>query len=260
MLKLNEQFISQLPDKVDFDWFMAIKGEAYRDLDGRKTIRFQERGRSYFIKIHTGVGWREIFKNLSQFKWPVLGAKNEYQAIQALTDLSVDTMTLVAYGQRGWNPARLESFVMTEDLVNTISLEDYCADWVKNKPSRRLKNILIDRVADMTRIMHQAGMNHRDLYICHFLLNKDWPKAELKLSIIDLHRVQKRSRVPKRWLIKDLAALFYSAMDIGLGPRDFFRFIRRYSQHSLSAELRNNAGFWRQVQKKARVLYANPVE
>ena len=36
---------------------------------------------SNFIKLHYGVGWREIFKNLLLGRWPVLGAKNEWRAL-----------------------------------------------------------------------------------------------------------------------------------------------------------------------------------
>jgi heptose I phosphotransferase len=69
----------------------------------------------------------------------------------------------------------------------------------------------------MTGGMHRAGVNHRDCYICHFLLHTDRPVTadDFKLSVIDLHRAQTRADLPLRWRDKDLAAL-YSALDIGL--------------------------------------------
>src|SRR5690606_40875569 len=52
-----------------------------------------------------------------------------------------------------------------------------------------------------------SGVNHRDCYICHFLLHTD--KAvdpdDLRLSVIDLHRAQVRDATPRRWRDKDLA-------------------------------------------------------
>jgi len=59
-----------------------------------------------------------------QFRLPVLGARNEWLAIQRLQRLDIDTMTLVGYGERGSNPAQRQSFVITEALEETVSLED----------------------------------------------------------------------------------------------------------------------------------------
>ena len=41
-------------------------GEVYRAREGRRTLRFEAAGRSYFLKYHGGIGWREIIKNLPQ--------------------------------------------------------------------------------------------------------------------------------------------------------------------------------------------------
>ncbi len=235
--------------------FFAIEGEVFREPAGsnRRTLRFECGGRGYFLKQHWGVGWREIFKNLLSLKAPVLGARNEWQAIQRLTGLGVETMQTVAYGEAGMNPATRRSFVVTRELESTISLEDYCADWVREPPPAPAKWVLIDRVAEMTAALHANGMNHRDLYICHFLLQQPWagPDEPLHLYLIDLHRMQFRDRVPHRWLVKDLAALYFSALHIGLTRRDLYRFIRRYAGGRLRDELRKNAALWRQVSDRA---------
>jgi heptose I phosphotransferase len=116
-------------------------------------------------------------------------------------------------------------------------------------------------VASITRELHENGINHRDLYICHFLLNESELQSlidlsELPLYLIDLHRVQIRPKTPQRWLIKDLAALYFSSMDIGFTKRDFYRFVREYSKNSLKTEFRNNKEFWIKVEKKALRLWA----
>ena len=46
----------------------ALEGEEFRKVKSRRTFRFEVEGRGFFAKIHHGVGWREIFKNLFQFK------------------------------------------------------------------------------------------------------------------------------------------------------------------------------------------------
>ena len=222
----------------------ALQGQVLRELEGRRTLRTEIDGRGYFAKIHRGVGWREIFKNLISLRPPVLGARNEWQAIERFGQLGIDTLRMVAFGERGKNPARRHSFIITEELAPTISLEDYCLDWPRTPPEPGLKRALITRVAEIARLMHENGMNHRDFYLCHFLLHTDPPPTPntLRLSIIDLHRAQIHVREPApRWRRKDLAGLYFSALDIGLTRRDLLRFLRVYFNAPLRDTLRNQA-------------------
>lgn len=93
----------------------------------------------------------------------------------------------------------------------------------------------------MTAKMHGAGVNHRDCYLCHFLL--DLPLLEdnqqIKLSVIDLHRAQTRDKVPTRWRDKDLIGLYFSSINIGLTQRDIWRFLRAYFKKPIKAILRD---------------------
>jgi heptose I phosphotransferase len=107
--------------------------------------------------------------------------------------------------------------------------------------------------------MHENGMNHRDFYLCHFLLDKDFALSNTiedntALFLIDLHRAQIRDKVPERWLVKDIGSLYFSALDIELSQRDVFRFIQYYSGSSLRESLLNRQDFWRKVQHRAAKL------
>jgi len=117
-----------------------------------------------------------------------------------------------------------------------------------------LKLALIRYVAGVSRTLHRNGVNHRDFYICHFLLKTDM-MPEILAPLIDLHRAQLRRETPRRWAVKDVAGLYFSAMRIGLTPRDRLRFIRIYSDGSLREPLRNDAGFWRAVERTAERLH-----
>jgi len=240
IVHLEEPFRTLWAGRDPFDAVEDLKGEVFRELEARRTLRTVVDGRGYFVKIHRGVGWGEIFKNLMCLRLPILGAGNEWRAIRLLERCGVDTMSGVAFGQRGSNPATQHSFIVTEELVPTISLEDYCRGWPGNPPPVAMKRALIRRVADMARRMHESGVNHRDFYICHFLLHLDpAPTPEnLKLSLIDLHRAQIRSRTPRRWRDKDLASLYFSALNIGLTRRDILRFLRLYFDRPLCSILR----------------------
>ena len=53
----------------------------------------------------------------------------------------------------------------------------------------------------MAAAFHPYGLNHRDLYICHLLIRRPRGGIEysLPLFLIDLHRMQRRRVVPRRW-------------------------------------------------------------
>lgn len=260
MLYLSPEFERAWQGQDPFEAVEALEGKVYRALEARKTLRFELNGRGYFAKIHRGVGWREILKNLLLFRLPVLGANNEWQALRKLTALGVETMTPVAFGMRGANPANQHSFIVTEELDRTESLEDYCRDWNTTPPPFALKKALIDRVAWMSRTMHENGINHRDYYICHFLLDvaNGWENVDpdnFRLSMIDLHRAQIRAVTPLRWLVKDVGGLYFSAMDIGLTARDLYRFMKVYRNCSLRETLSRDRDFWLAVEKRGIELY-----
>lgn len=255
---LAEPFQTLWAGRDPFDAVEQLQGQVYRELDGRRTLRTEVQGRGYFVKIHRGIGWGEILKNLVTAKLPVLGAGQEWRAIERLHEVGVPTMTAVAYGERGSNPAAQHSFIITEELAPTISLEDFTADWLAHPPAPALKRALIAEVARMTGTMHRAGVNHRDCYICHFLLHTDEPVTVdgLHLSLIDLHRAQVRRHIPRRWRDKDLAGLYFSALGIGLTERDTLRFLRDYFQQPLRQVLRDEARLLGQLQRKAARLSA----
>lgn len=255
---LAEPFKSLWQGKDAFVEVERLQGQVYRELEARRTLRTEVDGRGYFVKIHRGIGWGEILKNWLTAKAPVLGAGQEWAALERLHQAGVPTMTAVAYGERGANPAAQHSFIVTEELAPTVDLEQFTADWADHPPAPALKRSLIAEVARMTGAMHRAGVNHRDCYICHFLLHTERPvtPTDLRLSLIDLHRAQTRAAVPRRWRDKDLAGLYFSALTIGLTRRDELRFLKGYFQRPLRDILREEAALLRWLQRKAERLMA----
>lgn len=231
-----------------------LEGDVYREVKTRKTFRFEFEQKSYFAKIHLGVGWREIIKNLLTLRKPIVSAANEWHAISKLNELGIDTMTAVGFGERGRNPARIQSFILTEDLVDTVSIEHYCAEWPDNPPSFAFKIRLNAKLAQVSRQLHEAGVCHRDYYLCHFHLNTTELES-VKVSLIDLHRALIKNSLSRRWIIKDIGGLYFSAMNIGLTQRDLYRFMKIYSGKSLKDCLTTQQSFWRAVEKKALKLY-----
>lgn len=230
----------------------AIEGEIFRALEQRQTLAFSAQGKRYFIKRHRGATWKEILKNLLQGRLPVISAKNEFEAIGKLQALGLRVPVAAAYGRRGLLPSTFESFLVTEDVGPHQNLEEYCQGWRKAPPSWQQKQQLLAEVAAISRTMHGAGICHRDFYLCHLLRTT----PEQPLTVIDLHRALIKAPLAKRWIIKDLAGLYFSALNIGLTRRDLYRFMRQYRGGSLRATLQDDAAFWRAVVRRAVKLYA----
>jgi len=233
----------------------CLEGETFREVAGRRTFRFILNEKAYFAKLHLGVGWQEILKNLTQLRLPVLGASNEWQAILRLQELNLETMTPVAYASEGINPARIRSCLITESLEDTISLEELV---LANSCTIALKRSLLQRVGTIAKTLHENGVNHRDFYLCHFLL----PEVSIDagkinhLYLIDLHRAQIRTGLaPKRWREKDIAGLLFSAADAGLTRTDLVRFLKAYCGADIRRSLAEDPSFWRRVVARAVRLY-----
>lgn len=245
MFILKEPFSTLWQDKDPFDEVEKISGDVKRSVDNRRTLRFEVNGKGYYLKLHHGTPFSEVMKNLISFRMPVLGADREWKAIHKLAENGVDTMTGVAYGEKGNNPLKKTSFIITEELAPTISLWGYFNRYI---PSFPVKKILIQRVAEMVRGMHGCGINHRDCYIMHFLIrmpfdSQEGKNGDLKLSLIDLHRAMVRDSniVPVRWRNKDLIELWFSVRAFGFSDRCIYRFMKIYFQKSLRQIFKDEA-------------------
>lgn len=250
-LKLPVLWLEKWKHLDPFEHVFQITGEIFRSQPGRQTLRFSENKETYFLKRHTGINSREFFKNIIQLRLPIFGAKNEVEAISALEKFGF-VPEIIGYGFR-----KSRSFIITRELIYTISLEDFCRDFRENPPPLKLKRALIRKVAEISKIIHDNGINHRDFYLCHFLLDITGGREfldlnNLNLYVIDWHRAHVRKKVPLRWRIKDIAGLYFSAMDIGLTKQDLQYFMKIYQY--------NHKFFWRQVEKRAMALYCKTRE
>jgi heptose I phosphotransferase len=250
-LWLGDDFARLWQGQDPFAAAFAIQGETFRALEQRQTLAFTANGKRYFIKRHRGTTYGEILKNLLSLRLPVVSARNEYRAIRKLQELGLSAPVVVAYGRRGLLPGSLESFLVTEDVGPHVTLEDHCRPWKAQRPPFAEKRALLEELADISYRLHSHGVCHRDYYLCHFLRTG----VDKPLTVIDLHRALVKSRLDTRWIIKDIAGLYFSAMDAGLTRNDLFRFMRSYRRCSLRETLVKDREFWSAVRKRAERLY-----
>ena len=110
----------------------------------------------------------------------------------------------------------------------------------------------------MIRRMHATGLNHRDLYLCHIHIQKNTDINDIDLSLIDLHRAQIRSKVPFRWLVKDLGGFIHSVLQFNLTERDFYRFFMTYFDCSLEVLLQKHQKLLQAILDRAFAMYLKP--
>lgn len=101
MVELNEPLSTLWSGKDAFEEVKHLQGEVFRELETRRTLRFELAGGSYFLKWHRGTSLKEIVKNLISLRMPVLGADREWNATTACTMWASTLCTAWALAKRG---------------------------------------------------------------------------------------------------------------------------------------------------------------
>lgn len=153
---------------------------------------------------------------------------HERVMIKQLALKRIPVPVVVAYGEKMLLGYERASVLITQGIVGQ-PLERFVPKYfARNAYGEELarRRRWIRLLAEMIRRFHLAGYCHRDLYLSHIIIGikrDDRPVFHL----IDLARCFKMRRRKQRWIVKDLAALNYSA-----GPcitrTDRLRFVRTY--------------------------------
>ncbi len=215
-----------------------------------------------YLKKHRARTWTTRIAAACGTAPPLSPGRVEAENALALQSLGIDVMPLMAFGEKLHADGRLESFLLTEELVGYCELQEFIQ---RRFPSRRSNggpaladarsasgcpgelvppygsllpaprsllsvhalHRLIVQVADIARRFHAAGFNHRDFYACHFL-TKEISPGRFDVRLIDLQRVQQRRWFRRRWIVKDLAQLASMSPDDRVGCREKVLFLRTY--------------------------------
>jgi len=157
-----------------------------------------------FAKRHNPPGWVEQAWRLLTGRGAASFGRREWDAVQRLREAGLPTPDRVAAGDRRLGPVGRESFFMSAELTGYRQSDHMLPEM---EPADRAP--LIDAIVRLARRFHDAGFNHRDLYLCHFFV-RETDAGRYDLALIDLQRVERRCCCRRRWLVKDLAQLLYS--------------------------------------------------
>ncbi|MCY2963539.1 MAG: hypothetical protein NT069_07805 [Planctomycetota bacterium] len=243
--------------------FRQLKGESVRAIDSRETVRLVlpafacGRGTpspeiAVYLKRYGKPTWRERVVPWLRFSRPIVGARAEWEALTHFHKLRLPTMEPIAFGEDADG-----SFVMTRELVAKCDLKQWVAQVSASEATekgrlnghRNQLRLFAVELADIVRRMHAAGLHHQDLYLNHVLWCGERADGGPDLRIIDLGRVRRQAKLSRRWILKDLSQLNYSAA--GVSCTDRLRFLRAYLGRKLNRSDRRWIGLIRW--KSARI-------
>jgi tRNA A-37 threonylcarbamoyl transferase component Bud32 len=235
-LIVNAKFASVL--KVNgFTTFDALMNDSGGDvaknlLRERITSRFSLRDSSgneltFYIKKHQPPPFREYVKPFFRLTWPILGAKNEWNAILRFHESGIATMVPAAFGEK-----KGQSFVITQAVEGCEKLSEWMETRLANGSRDEEQTAdIVNAVARIARQMHGAGLHHQDFYLTHLLCPLNDENSEI--HVIDLGRARRLNGLSRRWIVKDLAQLNYSAHLFSEEDRQ--RFLETYFGRPINA-------------------------
>jgi hypothetical protein len=139
------------------------------------------------------------------------GSTSSFDHVPAreLANKGINTPKTIAYGQQWGAVFEKRSFVVTEEIKLSQSLErklpDYFYEDITDESVRKRRNFILN-LAAFVKKFHATGYRHRDLYLCHIFYGE-----KNGFCLIDLARAFKPGLLCERYRIKDIAQLHYSA-------------------------------------------------
>jgi hypothetical protein len=202
-----------------FDKIMNVAfGSKMREVPGRLTVRLDlGEGETFYLKRHT-------YPNADAKK----GGPREWKNILSLSAAGISCPEPVATGS-GNMAGKPCSFLITRAVpgmpLDAVLRSRYAHPIAQHRIAE--KRSLIQGLAAFARRFHGAGFHHKDFYIGHMYVPTQGSPAN-QFYLIDLQRVDRAHFFRRRWIVKDLAAMNYSATVDFATACDRLRFLLGY--------------------------------
>ncbi len=159
----------------------------------------------------------------------------EFTAVNELTASGIGVPKVISYGEQRGALFEKRSFILTEKIPNSESIERKLPEYFTvstTKEILRLRRDFIARLAGFIKKFHATDYRHRDLYFSHIFCDHN-----SRLFLIDLARAFKPTLWERRFRVKDLAQIYYSAPGRFFSNTDRMRFYIGYTgRHKLTQE------------------------
>jgi heptose I phosphotransferase len=196
-------------------------------------------GLTVYLKRHYQLPW---WQGLLATIWPGgdwSPAMQEWRHLEWARRQGLPVPAATAAGEWIGPRFKLQSFLAVEELTDMLALHEAIPEASKRQDDlsfRRWKRGLVAEMARLSRMLHDRRCFHKDLYLCHFYIHRDFldrppPGPEGwrgRVFMIDLHRLGHHPWTWRIWQLKDLAQLLYSSEVVGIDARDQVCFWRHY--------------------------------
>lgn len=190
-----------------------------------------------YVKRHYRGSWFSGMVATLFPSWRVSAAFQEASRIDWASANGFRVPRVVAAGERIGPWGSVQSYLALEELTGMIALHEaipLAATQLGVRDFQSWKRGLTRALARDVARLHGCDRYHKDLYLCHFFLDKQWTKVAPtqwhgQLAMIDLHRLGHHPWTGPWWKLKDLAQLLYSTNVRGITARDRLRFARYYA-------------------------------
>jgi Lipopolysaccharide kinase (Kdo/WaaP) family len=175
-------------------------------------------------------------------------AMHEYASMSELTTAGIATPKPICCGEH-WNVLfEKRSFIVTLKIPDAEAIERKlpgCFNVPATTENLKRRREFVVQLARFIKKFHETGYRHRDLYFSHiFYSDGDG------FFLIDLARAFRPVVLARRFQIKDLAQVYYSAPGRHFSRTDRLRFYLAYAGRSRLTH--RDKGFLREVIAKAQ--------
>ncbi|MGD0461400.1 MAG: lipopolysaccharide kinase InaA family protein [Tepidisphaeraceae bacterium] len=179
--------------------------------------------------------------HVKRFPSKAASAREEAEGYRMLHERGIPAAAVAAWGILDDG----RSFIATEDLAGFTPAD-------KLVESGLSFDRLLIPTADLSALLHNAGLHHRDLYLCHFLARceKDQP---VDLRLIDAARVRPLPGLlaHRRWIVKDLAQFWYSTTELAITDSQRDQWLEHYCRQT---EIGKTEALKRSIQRKSGAI------
>jgi hypothetical protein len=180
-----------------------------------------------------------------------------FKSAKELAAAGINTPKTLFYGEQWGTFFEKRSFIITEIIPNAESLERKlpdCFDGPATVEKLKFRRNFIAQLASFIRKFHETDYRHRDLYLSHIFYSDSGD-----FYLIDLARAFKPVVRRRRFRIKDIAQLYYSAPARYFSRTDRLRFYLSYIGQGDKLNGKDKT-FIRRVINKARWMARHEVK
>ena len=236
-----ERHVADLPSDLDSTVMSLESLDQLHAKQGRSTARVRfdsgERPLSVYLKRHYRLPWINRLAALIHPAGRHSPASAEWAHLERAKALGIAVPEVVAVGEWVGPWGALRSYLMVAELVGHDALHEAVPELAGSlEPAEFavLKRAVVVEMAEIAAKLHAARAFHKDLYLCHFFLDRGpGTSTDRRLCLIDLHRLAVHRWTGPRWRWKDLGQLLFSTIGVeGIDDRDRLRFWMHYRRRS----------------------------